>query len=100
TQQLAGNILSRSGWFIGFLILDIVIVIGILGDPILKEAWNFIIPYSYSKEAHYNGLAVGTLIVLVNLVVSIIAGLYFANRATPAVGLHFALKMIVIGTLV
>lgn len=38
------NLLTRRLWFIAFITLDVVLIYGILNDPILIETWNFIWP--------------------------------------------------------
>lgn len=43
-RPLAKRILARQSWFIAFLIFDVIILYSILNDPVLTEAWNYIIP--------------------------------------------------------
>ena len=43
-RPLAKRILARQSWFIAFLIIDVLILVSIFQDPILTEAWNYIIP--------------------------------------------------------
>lgn len=43
-RPLAKRIIARQSWFIAFIVLDIIILYGIFTDPVLTEAWNYIIP--------------------------------------------------------
>jgi len=67
-RSLAGYIMGRFSWLIAFVLLDIVIILGITNDPILQEAWRFIIP----------GIGVVIQITIVAFVIALIVGLVTA----------------------
>src|SRR5262245_24499327 len=43
-RSTAEFFLRRFSWFIVFLIMDVVVIYGIMTNPVLIDAWNFIIP--------------------------------------------------------
>lgn len=43
-RPLAKRIIARQSWFIAFLIFDVLILYAIFNDPVLTEAWNYIVP--------------------------------------------------------
>lgn len=43
-RPLARRIIARQSWFIAFLVIDVLILMGIRSSPYLQEAWDYIIP--------------------------------------------------------
>jgi len=67
-RSLAEYIMGRFSWFIAFILFDAFIILGILNDPILQEAWNFIIP----------GIGVVIQITIVAFLIALVIGLITA----------------------
>jgi polar amino acid transport system permease protein len=67
-RSLAGYIMGRFSWLIAFVVIDVFVIVGIFNDPILQEAWGFIIP----------GIGVVIQITLVSFVIALIVGLITA----------------------
>jgi polar amino acid transport system permease protein len=68
TQSTVAFIMSRYSWFIAFVLLDLLVVYAIATNPILQEAWGFIIP----------GIGVVIQITLVSFIIAIVIGLVTA----------------------
>lgn len=66
--RLGRSIVRRQLWFIAFLILDVLIIISIVSDPILVETWNFIVP----------GIALTIQITVVSYILATVLGLITA----------------------
>ncbi len=67
-RSLAGRIMGRYSWFILFVVIDILVVIGIQNDEFLREAWEFITP----------GISVTIGITMVAFVFALVIGLVTA----------------------
>lgn len=67
-RKIAQNILRRRLWFIAFIIIDIILINGILNDPILKETWDFVIP----------GIGITIQITIISFVFALVIGLVTA----------------------
>lgn len=68
TLGFVRKLLERRIWIILFVLLDLIILYGILTDPILIEAWNFIIP----------GISITIQITIVAFLVALVVGLFTA----------------------
>jgi polar amino acid transport system permease protein len=99
TRELGRQLLRKNLWFIAFVIIDILVVLGILSDPILREAWDFIIPNNFSVLSLINGVMIGTLYALAALVVAVIIGAVVSSRRSPRAGLIFGGKAALAGLL-
>ncbi|MBK8026005.1 MAG: amino acid ABC transporter permease [Chloroflexi bacterium] len=67
-RKLAQNIGRRRSWFIAFMALDILVILGVIADPILVETWNYIVP----------GIAVTIQVTIVSFILATIVGLITA----------------------
>jgi polar amino acid transport system permease protein len=67
-RAFARRLVRRQSWLIAFIVLDIIIAIAILTDPILIDAWLFISP----------GISVSLSITLASFAISIFIGLIVA----------------------
>src|SRR5689334_14315559 len=67
-QSIVAFILSRYSWFIGFIVLDVLVIYAIVSSSILQEAWGFIIP----------GIGVTIQVTLVAFVIAVVIGLITA----------------------
>src|SRR5690606_33811870 len=59
---------TRQGWFLGFIVLDILIIRAISTDSILIEAWNFIWP----------GISITLQVTIISFIAAVIIGLVTA----------------------
>ncbi|HVU10788.1 MAG TPA: amino acid ABC transporter permease [Phototrophicaceae bacterium] len=91
------NLIERRSWFIGFILLDIVVIYAIVTDPVLIDAWNYIWP----------GITVTVLMTIYSFILATIIGLFVAlarisknvlvyNTATFYVELFRGLPLLVI----
>ncbi len=61
-RGLAHNIIERRSWFIGFLLLDAIVIFAIATSPILIEAWNFIWPgIAFTVGLSFISVVLGTV---------------------------------------
>jgi polar amino acid transport system permease protein len=67
-RSLAELILRRQSWFIAFIALDIVIILGIQSSEVLTQAWEYIIP----------GLATTANITIFSFIFAVLIGLIVA----------------------
>lgn len=68
TRKLAKNLVQRRSWLLTFFLLDIVIIYGIITDPILTETWQYIVP----------GIAATIQVTIVAFVFAIVIALFTA----------------------
>ena len=62
------NLIERRSWFIGFILLDVLVIYAILTSPVLMEAWNYIWP----------GITITVQMTVVSFVLATIIGLIIA----------------------
>jgi polar amino acid transport system permease protein len=68
TLGFVRKLLERRIWIILFVLFDLVILYGILTDPILIEAWDFIVP----------GIGTTIQITIVSFLIALVVGLFTA----------------------
>lgn len=68
TRGLAHSLITRRSWLIGFVLIDILIIVAILQSEVLQEAWNYIWP----------GITVTVQITIVSFLLASIIGLVTA----------------------
>ncbi len=68
TRKLAKNLVQRRSWLLTFFLLDIVVIYGIITDPILTETWQYIVP----------GIAATIQVTIVAFVFAIVIALFTA----------------------
>ncbi|MEP7293907.1 MAG: ABC transporter permease subunit, partial [Chloroflexota bacterium] len=93
TQKL---ILRRS-WFIGFVLLDILIIYAILSDPILIDTWNYIWPgIAITVQITAVSFVLATIIGLITALMRISKNVFIYNISTFYVELFRGLPLLVI----
>jgi polar amino acid transport system permease protein len=91
------NLIQRRSWFIGFIIIDILVVYAILTDPILIDAWNYIWPgITVTVELTIISFVLATVIGLITALGRISKNIFIYNVATFYVELFRGLPLLVI----
>src|SRR5664279_363185 len=91
------NLLERRSWFIGFIVLDILIIYAIVTDPVLIDAWNYIWPgITVTIEMTVISFVLATVIGLITALGRISKNVFIYNIATFYVELFRGLPLLVI----
>lgn len=91
------NLLQRRSWFIGFILIDILVVYAILTDPVLIDAWNYIWPgITVTVELTIISFVLATIIGLITALGRISKNIFLYNIATFYVELFRGLPLLVI----
>ena len=91
------NLLQRRSWFIGFVLIDILVVYAILTDPVLIDAWNYIWPgITVTVELTIISFVLATIIGLITALGRISKNIFLYNIATFYVELFRGLPLLVI----
>jgi len=91
------NLIQRRSWFIGFVILDILVIYAIATDPVLIDAWNYIWPgITVTVELTIISFILATIIGLITALGRISKNIFIYNIATFYVELFRGLPLLVI----
>src|SRR5664279_3796040 len=91
------NLLEKRSWFIGFIVLDILIIYAITTDPVLVDAWNYIWPgITVTVEMTVISFVLATVIGLITALGRISKNVFIYNIATFYVELFRGLPLLVI----
>ncbi len=96
-RAFSRNLIERRSWFIGFILLDILVIYVVVSSPAVTDAWNYIWP----------GITVTVEITIISFILATVIGLFIAlarvsrnvliyNTATLYVELFRGLPLLVI----
>jgi polar amino acid transport system permease protein len=96
-RALSRNVIERRSWFVGFVLLDFLIIYAIATDPILIDAWNYVWPgISVTVQLTIISFVLATLIGLVTALARISKNVFVYNTSTFYVELFRGLPLLVI----
>lgn len=96
-RTFSRNLIERRSWFIGFLLIDALVIYAIITSPILIDAWNYIWPgITVTVEITVVSFILATIIGLIIALARVSSNVLVYNTATLYVELFRGLPLLVI----